>query len=213
MSCERWREAVSAEIDGEALGIEPVLVAAHLASCAACREYQRFAMATRRAARVQPAPVMPSLAGRVAKAGEMSGGRWTIIRCVLAVVAAEIVVFSTLLLFGGDGGEATVHADRHLGAFTLAYGVALIVVVARPSRARAMLPVAGVLAGALTVTAAFDLASGEVPLLNEASHLPEVISVLLIWLLAAPTRRHGGSLRLGTSSSTTRRVGDDQQVG
>ncbi len=216
MNCERWQEAISAEIDGEAASVERALVEAHLASCAACRDYQRFAEAARRAARVQAAPLMPSVSGRVAKASEVVGGKWTVIRGVLAVVASEIIVFSALLLFGASGGEATVHADRHLGAFTLAYGVALLVVVVRPARARAMLPVAAVLAGALTVTALFDLASGEVPLLNEARHLPEVISVLLVWLLAAPTRRRGDALRLGLSSSTVptlRAVGDDQQAG
>ena len=64
--------------------------------------------------------------------------------------------------------------------------VGLLVVVVRPARARAMLPVAAVLAGALAITALVDLARGEVPLMGETSHLPELISVLLLWLLAVP---------------------------
>ena len=43
-----------------------------------------------------------------------------------------------------------------------------------------------VLAGALVITAIIDLVDGQVPLLGETQHLPEVLSVLLVWLLAVP---------------------------
>jgi len=52
-----------------------------------------------------------------------------------------------------------------------------------------MLPVAAVLAAALVITAAVDLADGRIPLAGEALHVPEVLSVLLVWLLASPGRR------------------------
>ena len=52
-----------------------------------------------------------------------------------------------------------------------------------------MLPVAAVLAGALVITAVVDLAQRRVPLVGEAAHLPEVVSVVLVWLLAVPSRR------------------------
>ncbi len=61
-------------------------------------------------------------------------------------------------------------------------------VVARPARARTMLPVAAVLAAALVLTALVDVARGDIPLANESLHLPELISVVLIWLLANPVR-------------------------
>lgn len=51
-----------------------------------------------------------------------------------------------------------------------------------------MLPVAAVLAGALFVTAVVDLATGTVPFINETLHIPELLSVLLVWLLAVPRR-------------------------
>jgi hypothetical protein len=43
-----------------------------------------------------------------------------------------------------------------------------------------------VLAGALFLSAAFDIAQGHVPLLDEALHIPELLSVLFVWLLARP---------------------------
>ena len=66
-------------------------------------------------------------------------------RALLFVVAAEIIVLSVpALVLGGSSDEA--HDARHLSAFSIAYAVALLVVAMRPARARAMLPVAAVLA-------------------------------------------------------------------
>lgn len=118
-------------------------------------------------------------------------------RVLLAVVAVEILVFSLPALVFGDEQQTSTHAARHLGAFTVAYAVGLLVVVVRPARARTMLPVAAVLAGALLVTAIVDLANTRVPLIDEAQHLPEVLSVVLVWLIAVPSpRRRGRSARV-----------------
>ncbi|MEO5724713.1 MAG: hypothetical protein ABIQ39_03975 [Ilumatobacteraceae bacterium] len=137
---------------------------------------------------------MPDLAPRVTKLAAVldRAGRWSVVRAALAVIAAEIIVFSIPALVLGSEQQTAAHAARHLGAFTVAYGVALLVVVVRPARARAMLPVACVLAGALLITAVVDLASGRVPLIGETGHLPEVLSVGLLWWLAVPARHSGG---------------------
>lgn len=128
---------------------------------------------------------------------------------LLAVVAVEIVVVSVPALLGDEQATAT-HAARHLGAFAVAYGVGLLVVAARPARARTMLPVAGVLAGALVITAVVDLAQRRVPLVDEAAHLPELVSVVLIWLIAvpAPGRRRQRQLDPPPASLTV--VGGDE---
>ena len=86
------------------------------------------------------------------------------------------------LLATGDAA----HSARHLGAFSVAYAVGLIVVVVRPARARTMFHVAIVLAAGMVVTAVVDIAQGRVPLVNEALHIPELFSVLFLWLLARP---------------------------
>ena len=82
--------------------------------------------------------------------------------------------------------SAIPHAARHLGAFTLAYAVGLVTVVVRPARARTMLGVGVVLTGALFITGIVDVAQGRVPWLGEAAHIPELISVGLLWVLARP---------------------------
>jgi hypothetical protein len=47
------------------------------------------------------------------------------------------------------------------------------------------------LAGALLISAVIDIAEGHVPLTGETMHLPEVLSVVFIWLLATPAGRRG----------------------
>ncbi|MFM8563240.1 MAG: hypothetical protein ACKOCE_05015 [Acidimicrobiia bacterium] len=103
---------------------------------------------------------------------------------MLATCALEIMVFSVPDMMGN--GSVKAHDARHLGSFSIAFGMMLMIVVVRPTRARMMLPVAGVLVVALTNSASVDLFNGQVPLLGEARHLPEVIGVVVLWILAAP---------------------------
>ena len=114
---------------------------------------------------------------------------WSILRIVLAIVAVQVIVFALPALLLGEENGVETHSARHLGAFGVAYGVALLVVVARPARARSILPVALVLAGAQVLGAIVDLATGRIPLTGEVRHVPQIISVFLIWFLAVPTHR------------------------
>lgn len=110
-----------------------------------------------------------------------------VVLAALAVLALELVAFSIYDLLGLRGADT--HDSRHLGSFNLAYAVAIATVVHRPARARVILPVAVVLGAALAITAAVDVASGKVPLVGEASHLAELISIPLIWAIAAGRAR------------------------
>ena len=137
---------------------------------------------------------MPDLSPRSSSRTQRDADRaagLSIARVLLALVACDVIC----LRREGAGARArrptpATHAARHLGAFSIAYGVGLLVVVVRPARARTMLPVAAVLAGALAITSVIDLAGRhESRCSGEAIHLPELISVLLIWLLAVPSHR------------------------
>ncbi|HEY8528041.1 MAG TPA: zf-HC2 domain-containing protein [Acidimicrobiales bacterium] len=199
MTCESWCEAISAAADGEEPGIDPRLVEAHVARCGDCRRFGEAAVRLRRHAAVAPAAPMPDLSRRIVKLDRIAdrASRWGLVRALLAVVAVEIVVLSVPALLGEEA-SASAHEARHLGAFTLAYGAALLVVVARPARARTLLPVAATLAAALVITAVVDIVDGQVPLGGEALHVPELISVPLIWLLALPAPRRP---RTGTAAT------------
>jgi predicted anti-sigma-YlaC factor YlaD len=213
MTCERWREAISARLDGEDPGIDPALVEAHVSRCPSCQAFAAAAQDARRHDRIGVAPVVPDLSRRVRKAVAVADrtSRWSVVRALLIVVAVQIVAFSLPALVFGDEQDTGSHAARHLGAFTAAYGVGLVVVAVRPARARAMLPVAAVLAGALVITAVVDLSQGRIPLVGEAQHLPEVLSVVLVWLLAVPAPRRPAQSS-AWSPPTLRAVDDDSDV-
>ena len=205
VTCQRWREAISARVDGEGPGIDARLLAAHLARCAGCRQFRADAEQSVRAVRVRPVEAMPDLARRVVKLNAVAdrASRWGPVRGTLAIVALQVIGLSLPALVMGDAASTSAHGARHLGAFSVAYGVGLLVVAVRPARARTMLPVAQVLAGALLIGAIIDIVDGNAPFIGEIVHLPELASVVLVWLLAipAPQRRPGaqssdGNLRL-----------------
>jgi predicted anti-sigma-YlaC factor YlaD len=203
MDCARWREAISAMADGEQAGLDERLLAAHVAHCPGCQSYRQAidgspgiaavsqAMGSQSGIAVASSDIdLPKRVSRLAAAADRAG-HWSVLRILLAVVAVQVMAFAMpALILGKEGGVAT-HSARHLGAFGVAYGVALLVVVARPARARSILPVALVLAGAQIIGAIVDLAMGRIPLVGEATHLPQIISVFLIWFLAVPSPRRG----------------------
>lgn len=185
MECDQWQEAIGAILDGEDPGMSRALVDAHVDRCPTCQQFREYSHELRRA-QVREATPQPDLAPAVVKSAKLLDGTrtWSIARAVLAICAIEVIVLSVGDLFGVGAS----HETRHLGAFTIAYAAVMIVVVIRPARARAMLPVALMLGFALLLTALFDLLTGHVPLVNEVLHVPELISVVTIWLLAMPSR-------------------------
>lgn len=80
MKCDAYREAISARIDGEDVGLEPPAIDAHLATCAACRAWADAAIGVTRAARVGVAETVPDLSrsimatARLAAASPRAGG-------------------------------------------------------------------------------------------------------------------------------------------
>jgi predicted anti-sigma-YlaC factor YlaD len=185
VSCDVWTEQVSAIHDGEDPSVDPMLVRAHLGNCATCRAFSQDLAAFRRSPLYKnPLPTTETIRRGVAAADRSS--RPTITRALLAFIAVEMVVVSFQpLVTGGDVGEAS-HPVRHVGAFTLAYAVAMLVTVIRPARAGAIFPVAIVLAGAVATNVAMDVVNGTASFASEWTHAPELFSVLLVWLLRRP---------------------------
>ncbi|MEZ5099641.1 MAG: zf-HC2 domain-containing protein [Thermoleophilia bacterium] len=188
MACDRWVEAISARADGEDPGVDERLLDAHLAGCPACRSFEALLGESTRRARVAEAPVVPDQARAVValNAALDRASRPLVVRVLLAIAAGWIVALSAKPLVLGEQGGAYSHDARHLGAFSVAYAVALLVAAARPARARAILPVAVVLTGAILITALIDVVEGRIPLVHESVHLPELFSIVLVWLLATP---------------------------
>jgi predicted anti-sigma-YlaC factor YlaD len=189
-SCQSVRHDLSARLDGEPTVVDVRLLERHLRGCPTCTAFAASLdrlPATRVVGAVDSdAPSGPAgrraagaLARLLADADRAGAPLW--LRIGLLVAAIEVIVLALPDLLATDGD---VHEARHLGAFSLAYGVALLVPVVRPARARSVLPVAVVLAGGLLVTTIVDVAHGRVPLISEVAHIPELASVVLLWLLA-----------------------------
>lgn len=187
-NCDRWREAISARADSEDPSIELSLIDAHLALCPACTTYAADIASTRSAFRIAAAPTMPDLSDAVVKRLAAQDRRsWSVARGLLAVVALQILAFALPVLLLGDEEGTPSHGARHLGAFTVAYAIGILYVAFRPARARAMLPTAAVLMAALVISGIVGVIDGATTFVNELSHLPELLSAPLLWLVARPT--------------------------
>ena len=155
---------------------------------------------------MRPASAPPDLAPTVSRAIAVAdrASVAAVARLGLIVVAVQIVALALPELLGSPDG----HGARHLGSFSIAYAIALVVVAVRPARAPTVLPVSLVLVAALGITAVADAARGSVAWLGETVHVPELVSLLLLWTL---TRRR--SFDRGGSRRSLRLVGADGDRG
>src|SRR5215212_9886328 len=65
MPCQPFREAISARLDAEPLGMAPAELDGHLAQCAECADWATDAAAVTRRARLAAAPPVPDLTAAV----------------------------------------------------------------------------------------------------------------------------------------------------
>lgn len=187
VDCGELSEDLSAYIDGECSPAAAAVVEDHLDRCAPCRSFVSTSQQLRRRVRIAEAAPRPELSTEVVRRTVAEDRRSRpVLRLLLALVAVQILLLSIPDFVRNDGPDA--HLLRHLGAFTVAYAAGLLVVVARPARARTMLSVSMVLAAAMVGVAAVDVVQGRVPLVRESLHLLEVLSVLFVWLLTRTPR-------------------------
>lgn len=192
MDCTHIRTEISARLDGEAPQLDAEVVAVHLVTCAACRDYEREATALHRASRVAPAPEVPDLTARVLHAvgaDPTTGHRRAAspvgaLRVGLAIVAlVQIGLAVPALLLGEDAG-LPVHTARHLGSFAVALGVGFLYAAWRPSRVAGLFPVAAALVACLLATSLVDVAGGRAATGSELAHVTELVGLAAVWLLS-----------------------------
>lgn len=207
MECDKVREAVSARIDGEDPGLPGAAAEAHLADCAACRDWQQRAHTVTRRARVGGpfldhdltpavlAAVPPAPAGR---------RRGLTQRTALAAAAlAQLAITVPLLILGHDH-DAGVPAAHELGSFDLALAIAFAVGAIRPALSAGLAWPCGVAAAGLAGTAIVDMISGQTFGADEAQHLVAVLgAALLCW-----QARTAGLRSAQTAALTASRAGD-----
>lgn len=214
MQCAPFREAVSARLDGEPLGMPAADLDRHLAACPACAGWADAAEGVTRRARLAPAPPVPDLTAAVLGAlpqqlpGTAAAARARLLHAALRLALIAVGVAQAGLawpaLTGGVAAmSAPVHVAHETGAWNLAVAAAFLAVAAAPRLAAGALPFLATFAVLLTVTTVRDLAAGHVHADRAAAHLLLVAGVVLITVLAWRRRPRRAA---APASTSTRRV-------
>jgi predicted anti-sigma-YlaC factor YlaD len=212
--CERYREALSARLDGEEAPGERAATDAHLAGCADCRRWLEDATKVTRLARISPARPIPDLSGPIlAAVGATRRKRPRLLaacRILLGIVGtAQILVaiaqtaapaMSGMTMPGSTEGATAGHLLHESAAWNLAVGAGFLFIAWRRTRAAALVPLLTAFVGALTLLSADDLFSGMVAWSRLASHVLLLAGYLLVVVLSRATADPDGP-----SSATGRR--------
>ncbi|MEV4623339.1 zf-HC2 domain-containing protein [Asanoa sp. NPDC049573] len=196
MMCEHVRVALSARLDGEDPPTPAAEIDAHTATCVDCQAWLARAQRLDQVVRATPAPVpAPDLTVRVLAAvgaeqrrrdGEPEGRR-QVLRIAVGVLAVAQLISAAQVLIGPDGALGA-HATREMACFDIALAVGFALAALRPERARALVPVAFVLALCLAVTSAVDVVGAQTAAIHEIGHLAAVAQAAALWALGRGQR-------------------------
>lgn len=214
MTCGRFREAVSARLDGEPLGMSASALDAHLASCPDCAGWADAAAAVTRRARLDVRPVpdlSEQIAGGVALPARRVLRRRYLLRLALLVAGLAQLGIGLPALTGDSIGMAmSMHAAHEAAAWNLAIGAAFVAVASVPRRAAGLIPLLGTFLVVLAALSVRDVAAGSVSAGRLATHGIALAGLLLLIALdraerALPPGRFAAGRRRGGSDGS----GDD----
>jgi predicted anti-sigma-YlaC factor YlaD len=199
-SCPTVREALSARLDGEPLGLPADALDQHLAGCAACAGWADAATTVTRRVRLGAAPDVPDLTAAVLTAlprelpGAAAAARARVADAalrvaLLAVAVAQAGLAWPALLSGTASMSAPVHVAHETGAWNLAVAAAFLAVAAAPRLAAGGLPFLATFAALLVPVTVADLAAGHVHADRAVAHLLLVTGVVLVATVAWRGRR------------------------
>ena len=184
MNCGRFREAVSARLDGEPLGLSAAALDAHLASCPDCARWAEDAAAVTRRARLDVRPVpdlSESIVANVALPARRVLRRRHLLRLALAVVGlAQLGVGIPALTGHSIGMAMSMHSAHEAAAWNLAIGAAFVAVALVPRRAAGLIPLLVTFLVVLGVLSARDYAAGTVGADRLATHTIALLGLLLL---------------------------------
>jgi predicted anti-sigma-YlaC factor YlaD len=184
MRCDRFREAASARLDGEPIGLSATSLDQHLVACPDCAGWLDEATRLTRQARLSPVDV-PDLtddimAGVVLPVRRVMRRR-SLLRVGLGAVAlAQLAISIPALSGAGVGIAMSEHAAHEGAAWNLAIGVALLAAALAPRRAAGLVPFLATFLLVLTVLSIHDVAAGTVTADRLLTHLAAVLGLLLL---------------------------------
>lgn len=187
MRCDRFREAASARLDGEPVGVPGASLDHHLAICPDCARWFDEATRLTRQARLSAVDV-PDLTGAIMAGAVLPTRRvlrrrlW--LRVVLAVVASVQLAIAVPALAGfGLGMAMSEHIAHESAAWDVAVGVAFLAAALAPRRAAGLVPLLGTFVVVLAVLSVHDILGGEVTAVREMTHLATLVGLVLLVVL------------------------------
>lgn len=194
MTCEKCREQLSARLDGEETPGLRADVDAHLAACAACREWQNAAARVTRLARMAVARPGPDLVDAVlaARPARRRNRLRLGLRVALAVLGAGQLLIAALTLLGVTAWAhpGDTHLSHEFAAWNLALGVGFLWIAFRAATPAGLVPTLATFVLVLTVLEVVDVVSGHVELVRVLSHaLVQAGLVVVVALAGRPDGR------------------------
>ncbi|MGX6601609.1 zf-HC2 domain-containing protein [Micromonosporaceae bacterium Da 78-11] len=204
MACERWREMLSAQLDGEDDPADTVLVDEHMAGCAGCRQWLDRAATVNRLTRTAVGVPVPDLTATILAGLPVVAPRRrrrfrpaTALSVALAAVGAVQLILGLGQVGGGVAGghvhaglDATPgHLWHESAAWNVALGAGYLFIALRRTRPSGLLPMLTAFVGMLLLLSVNDLTAGRVDATRLVSHGFVLLGYLLIVML---TRIPGG---------------------
>lgn len=196
--CDRFRQAASARLDGEPLGMAATTLDDHLATCIDCARWLADATRVTRQARLSTLQV-PDLTDVIMRDVVLPTRRVlrrrALLRLALLVVAAVQLAITLPALAGtGVGMAMSEHAAHEAAAWNIAIGVAFLAAAMVPRRAAGLIPLLATFIVVLAALSVHDIAAGVVPVDRLLTHVAPVIGLLLLIAIdraerALPPRR------------------------
>ncbi|KHD74170.1 zf-HC2 domain-containing protein [Actinoplanes utahensis] len=200
MACERWREMLSAQLDGEDDPVLRPLVDEHLAGCAGCRDWLDRAAVVNRLTRTAPVPEVPDLSAAILaalppQAAPRRRGRvpvQAVLHVALALVGAVQLILGLTQVGGGvsaghahNGLSATQgHLWHESAAWNVAVGAGYLFIALRRTRPAGLLPMLTAFVGMLLLISVTDLTGGRVDVTRLVGHGFVIVGYLLVVALA-----------------------------
>ncbi|CCH87391.1 conserved membrane protein of unknown function [Modestobacter italicus] len=201
-ACWPVREAISAQLDGEASGLAETVMVRHLAACPGCRHWQEQAQQVTRRTRLTVAEAIPDVTFAVLTALPDPGpaaarqvrvrlGDLALRLTLLAVGVGQAALAVPSLTTGTGVMSAPTHVAHETGAWGLAVAVSFLAVAAAPRLAAGALPFLAAFTLLLTVLTVSDLTAGMVHVERAAGHLLVLAGVAAVSVLAWQGRSPG----------------------
>jgi predicted anti-sigma-YlaC factor YlaD len=200
MDCDTLRAVILVYGDGKR-GDDAVR--AHLSGCAGCRAWDEAndsVASLVAAASVEGGDPVPDDA-RIAQPTIARIGlpRRFVVRGALAGVGVAQIVIAVLSVI--HVFSASAHGSHELASLDIALGVGFLTAASRPWRSAGLVPLAGVAAALLWITAMGDIADGETAFHHELPHLLAVAGFVLLALAVRPPGHAAARLRARSRQS------------